>query len=215
MKNKEYLIHVSGGLSFDSQESKLNFYEKTFDIDFKNKSWGSWLSTSLSEKYICLRPNFLDAGNADYDVWKIIFEKYLAKIKSENSSKKIVLNLLGHSLGTIFLMKYLLENDLEKLFIIKGLYLISPIVDQKFQPKGDIEQTGTFAFEYEKVNELKNKVKNISIYHSTDDTMCSFKNAEFLKKELPEAKLFKFKDRGHFIDSEVFIELFLELYNSK
>jgi hypothetical protein len=40
-----------------------------------------------------------------------------------------------------------------------------------------------------------------------DDEVCLYKNAEFIKKEIPESFLHTFSDKGHFSQS-TFFELF-------
>ena len=137
--------------------------------------------------------------NADYVVWKIMFEKYFVKLNSEN------LTIVSHSLGTIFILKYLVENGFKT--NIKQLHLVSPIVSNDFQPVDDVENTGTFTFDISKISEVKKYVDDLHIWHSTDDTMCIYKNAEYIKQEIPDSTLHTFSDRGHFLQS-TFWELF-------
>ncbi|NOZ43581.1 MAG: hypothetical protein GXP45_00120 [bacterium] len=63
---------------------------------------------------------------ADYHARKIWFEKLFPYI---NSSKESKLILIGHSLGAIFLAKYLSENTFPK--TIDQLHLISSVFDNE------------------------------------------------------------------------------------
>ena len=137
--------------------------------------------------------------NADYEIHKIILDKYFQKFNDQD------LIIIAHSLGTIFIMKYLLENGFVK--NIKQLHLISSCVANEFQPADDIENTGSFTFEYERVSEITKYCGEIHLWHSMDDTMSSYKNAEYLKEQIPSAYLHTFTDKGHFLQS-TFWEIF-------
>jgi predicted alpha/beta hydrolase family esterase len=197
---KDQILHIGGGLSFKDIDQAKEYYQNTFDIEFKpGKSWKDWLAWTLEDKYEFLEMKRPDGGNTNYEIWKTVFEKYLAKINSAE------LTVVCHSLGTIFFMKYLTENKFLKK--IKQIHFVAPIVANEFQFENDPENTGSFTFDFSKVSELPKFAKEIHIWHSTDDAMCSFKNSEFLKSQIPEATLHTFYDRGHFIQS-TFLELF-------
>lgn len=200
---KKDLILVGGGLSFRDRDQLLEYY-KNKDIDqvWGDRFWHEWLMWSLESRFNFIKPSMPTKDNADYEVWKIIFEKYLNKVTSD----EIV--FVAHSLGTIFLMKYLVENGINK--TIKQLHLVASIVSNDFQPADDVENTATFSFDIKQISKLKDYCEQIHIWHSKDDAMCTFKNAEFIKQEIPESLLHVFEDRGHFISS-TFWELFDEL----
>lgn len=167
MKNQ--IMIIGGGRTYKDREQMMqNFMKFDVDMEYKARSWKDWLSWSLEGKYefITMKRPLVD--NADYAVWKIMFEKYLVKLNSEN------LTFISHSLGTIFILKYLVENGFSKK--IKQLHLVSPIVSNDFQPVDDEENTGTFTFDILKISEVKKYVDDLHIWHSTDDTMCTYKN---------------------------------------
>lgn len=197
---KDQIIIIGGGRTYrDKEQMMQNFITFDVDMEYKTRSWKDWLSWSLEDKYefITMKRPLVD--NADYVVWKIMFEKYFVKLNSEN------LTIVSHSLGTIFILKYLVENGFKT--NIKQLHLVSPIVSNDFQPVDDVENTGTFTFDISKISEVKKYVDDLHIWHSTDDTMCIYKNAEYIKQEIPESTLHTFSDRGHFLQS-TFWELF-------
>lgn len=197
---KPQVLHIGGGTSFDSKEHALEYYRNyDIDIDFYGKFWREWLAWSLEGVYEYINPKFPVKENADYDIHKIIFDKYLTKLNDEP------LFIIAHSLGCLFVIKYLLDNGFVKK--IKQLHLVGPIVTDDFQPEGDLEQTGNFTIDYTRVIEIARFCEEIHIWHSTDDTMCAYKNAEYLKEKIPSAHLHTFSNRGHFLQS-TFWELF-------
>lgn len=203
--NKPQILILGGGRSFRDREQLLEFYQN-YDISrTKGKNWKHWLEWSLEDSYEFIFPDFPLRNNADYEIHKIILEKYFQKFNDQD------LIIVAHSLGTIFIMKYLLENGFVK--NIKQLHLISPIVSNEFQPADDVENTGSFTFEYEIVGEIAKCCEEIHIWHSTDDMICTYKNAEYLKEKIPQANLYTFTNKGHFLQS-TFWELFDVLRSS-
>lgn len=203
---KDQILMIGGGMTFENKQKSLDYY-KNFDIfeQWKTKSWKDWLAWSLEDKYDFLDFKKIARENADYDIWKIVFEKYFIKFNSEK------LIIISHSLGTIFILKYLVENGFVKK--IKQLHLVSPIVSNDFQPANDPENTGTFTFDISKLSEIKEYCDEIHIWHSTDDAVCLFKNAEHIKQEISESQLHIFHDKEHFNQS-TFWELFDLLRNN-
>jgi predicted alpha/beta hydrolase family esterase len=201
-------ILIGGGETFrDIEHAKKYYSNKDIDVVWGDKFWHAWLMWSLEPKYNFIKPKMPGSDNAHYELWKIIFEKYLNKITQSE------IDVVCHSLGTIFLMKYLVENGFKNAngnIKIKNLHLVAPIVDNKFQPADDVEDCGTFAFDISKVSEIKKYCENIHIWHSTDDTMCRFANTEYLLEQIPEIILHKFENRSHFLDT-TFWELFDEM----
>ncbi len=198
---KEQIMIIGGGRTYKDRGQLLqNFINFDIDATWNTKSWKDWLMWSLEEKYEFIQFGRPLKDNADYEIWKIVFEKYLVKITSNN------LIIITHSLGTIFILKYLVENGFKTK--IKQLHLVSPIVSNDFQPVDDVENTGTFTFDISLISKIKNICEEIHIWHSTDDAMCTYKNAEYIKQEIPLATLHTFSDRGHFSQST-----FPELYD--
>jgi predicted alpha/beta hydrolase family esterase len=143
---KPQVLILSGGRSFGDREQLLEFY-KNYDITrTKGRAWKDWLTWTLEDVYEFIFPDFPTRNNADYEIDKMIFEKYFTKFNDKD------LIVIAHSLGTIFIMKYLLENRFVK--NIKQLHLVSPIVSNYFQPADDVENTGTFTFDYPQVGEI-------------------------------------------------------------
>ena len=183
------LFGISGGNSF-RDESQMHRHYQNFDIDYVHteKYWMDWMDWILRDVFDCTKLKMVGLDNANYGVWKILFEKYLEKIKEKN------LNIVAHSLGTTFILKYLTENDLK----VKSLHIIAPFVADEFQPADFNESTGSFTFDYKNVRSITRKCDNIHIWYSEDDNVCTSKHALYLHEQLPESRLTALKGRGHF-----------------
>jgi len=100
--------------------------------------------------------------------------------------------LIGHSLGSIFLTKYLSENKIDK--NIKGLFLVAPPFDDEGM---DEEPLNDFSLTDMELNLLKEQAEKIFIYHSTDDPVVPYLHAEKYHSTLPNSKLIKLENRSH------------------
>jgi predicted alpha/beta hydrolase family esterase len=188
MKNKRQVLFIHGGYTFGSTKDYLNFL-KNYELDpYKNKKrWINWLALKLKNTHEVLLPQMPCDKNAKYEEWKIWFEKYLPFIKDRNFI------LIGHSLGAIFLLKYLSENDLNKK--IGQLHLVAPaIIDDGLSP----ERLSTFKSDLKKIKRIEKECKEFHLWHSKDDSTCVFKNSEIIKNIIPSINFHIFKNKGHF-----------------
>src|SRR3954471_15685612 len=103
--NKQQVIFIHGGETFDSYQEYLSFLDNlSLDISrLKAKKWKNTLQDKLGVDYSVILPQMPNDLNAKYAEWKIYFDKFLPYIKDN-------VILIGHSLGGIFLAKYLSEN---------------------------------------------------------------------------------------------------------
>ena len=192
---KQQLLVIGGGEVFESYEDYLEFL-KNFEVDLdriKNGSWKDNLQKDLGQNYDVIYPQMPNKFNARYSEWKIIFEKILPLLRNN-------LILIGHSLGGIFLAKYLSENDIIKK--IKAVILIS----------APFNNVGDFKLSKNLISNL-NKYKKIILIHSKDDQIVNYDEAEKYKKVLSNVELITFKDKGHF-NQESFPEI-VELIKNK
>ena len=171
------------------QSGELNsyWYSKFFDdaVDGSRTSWKTELSNYCKSNFISLiKPQMPSKTNADYDEWKRVFEQSLPFINSQTV-------LIGSSLGSMFLTKYLNENQL----VFKSAFLISGglwedtetnIVD--FDPKWGLSTN------LEILNSYANK---INIVHSKDDNVVDFARSVNLKSKLPNASFVQLDGLGH------------------
>lgn len=130
--------------------------------------------------------------NAKYAEWKVWFETMVSCLESE-------VIFIGHSLGAIFLPKYLSENKFPK--TIRATFLVAAPYDDK-----DVEYS---LADFNLTNNLADFQKQggkIFMYHSEDDPVVPFADFQKYQSLLKGATFRIFKNRGHF-DQEEFPEL--------
>lgn len=184
--------------NYSSYDDFVRQYEVSISKDNFYK-WSDNLQNFLGSKFDVIEIERFNKGFADYKIWKIVFEKYLDKIKFGDI-------LVWHSLWWSFFLKYfcsLNKKELEKIFSkISKLILVAPAIEDT-----DDEVLWNFKFDY------KNDLKKISdfwdkifILASEDDFVVPFEEAKIIEKYLPTANYLFFKDKWHFL-----VEKFPEL----
>lgn len=191
--DKRQVVVIHGGETFETKEEYLSWL-RTKELDFEKmgtKRWKSSLQTELGEYYEIIQPGMPNALDAKYEEWKIWFEKYLPYLAD-------MVILVGHSLGAIFLVKYLSENDLGK--EIKGLLLVAA-------PFGNTDTYSLADFNLpDDLSRVESQCRHIQLYHSTDDPVVPFSDLAKYQAKLPRARASIFADREHF-NQETFPEL--------
>jgi predicted alpha/beta hydrolase family esterase len=184
MKKQIVLIH--GGDTFDSYKEYLSFL-KNLEVDldkYRKVKWSSSLQGELGNKFDVLLLKMPNPINAKYGEWKILFKK-IALLLEEN------VVLIGHSLGAIFLAKYLSENKFPKK-ILATILISSPYDDENME-----ESLGDFVLS-KSLDKFNKQGGKIFLYHSKDDLVVPFSHLGKYKKALPSAIIRGFKNRGHF-----------------
>lgn len=198
---KKQIVVIHGGDSFDTHEEYISFL-KSFEIDdlkyFTGNSWKTTLQERLGDGFEVILPRMPNPFNARYAEWKIWFDKLVPFLNDG-------VVLIGHSLGGIFLAKYLSENKFPK--TITATILISA----PFDGEGDEESLVDFIFP-PSLELFATQGGKIIIYHSKDDTSVLPIQSEKYKKALPGAQVMMFEDRGHFTQEE-FPELVQNIKN--
>ncbi len=127
-----------------------------------------------------------------YKEWKIQFEKIFEFLNGDQI-------IIAHSLWTIFILKYLIENRFLK--EIQQLHLVSALIDNKDLPPEE-SYIWDFAFDIQKIPEIEKICSKIFLYHSKDDFCIPFSQWERLHEFLPNAKFEVFEDWGHMLMEE-------------
>jgi len=199
---KKQVVVIHGGDSFDTHEEYLSFL-RDFEIDsldyFRGKSWKTTLQERLGDNFEVILPRMPNPFDARYAEWKIWFDKLVPFL-----SDGVV--FVGHSLGGIFLAKYLSENKFPK--TITATILISA----PFDGEGDEESLVDFILP-SSLELFERQGGKIFVYRSEDDTSVLPIQCEKYKKALPSAQTMIFEDRGHFTQEE-FPELVKHIKNS-
>jgi predicted alpha/beta hydrolase family esterase len=163
-------------------------------------SWKQWLQTAVSPYAYCAVPNMPNKHNAQYDEWLIWFRRHLAVAPLGP------LVLVGHSLGAMFLAKFLITEQVER--EVLALFLIAGPCGTYDDGTGN--DCGSFQFAQRELPKLTNTVKNIVIFHSTDDAVVPYQHPLQYQQLLPAAQLRTFDNYGHFSTPE-FPELLTEI----
>ena len=160
---------------------------KSIEIDFEkmtSKGWKDTLEKKLGKGFEIVLPKMPNAANAKYLEWKIWFEKMISFFEN-----KVV--LVGHSLGGIFLAKYLSENKFPKKILATFL------VAAPYKNKNADYSLADFILKKD-LGLLQDQSGKLFIYQSQDDDVVLFTDFEKYKKALPNASFKEFKNKGHF-----------------
>ncbi len=191
-----FIIH--GGTSFSSYEAYrdyldekvLNYYKLTHPV-----RWKEALSTQLPDHEV-VYASMPNSTNAVFDEWKIYFEKLIPFFGDD-------VQIIGHSLGAMFLAKYLHENPLQhpvrRLLLVSGGYS-----DETNEDLGSFRVNSAIG--------LEKSALEVHLFHSTDDPVVPFTELAKFQADLPDALTHTFDNRGHFID-ETFPEILDILQN--
>ncbi len=191
MKMSKQVVVINGGSAFATYKEYLSsLQEKELDFErLKQKRWRETLGEGLGGGFEVIVLEMPNRANAKYLEWKIWFEKLVPFLQDG-------VVLVGHSLGGIFLAKYLSENTLLKKAL--ATFLIAAPYDEKDLKK----QLGDFTLP-ENLDGLREQGGRIFLYHSEDDPNVPFVDFGKYRGELPNAAERVFKDRGHFIGPEL------------
>ena len=181
---KQILI-IHGGDSFSTYEAYLdNLRSSTIDYARlkPQEKWKTWLSAQLPDDDVLL-PTFPNGWNAVYDEWVIYFEKLIPFLKED-------VCLIGHSLGAMFLTKYLhgtpLPRKVRQLILVAGQY-------------GTQEYDDLGSFVVESAEGLDRSADEIHLFYSRDDPVIDFASLAQYQHDIPDAIAHIFDTRGHFL----------------
>lgn len=201
-QNKKQVLVIHGGDFFDTREEyaqslKKEALEKSDLFPDAVPGWKDTLQKDLGSKFEVLRPTMPSKEDAKYDEWKIWFEKVIPFLSSGCA-------LVGHSLGGIFLARYLSENKLP--FAPSGLVLVAAPYFEAKKGKGVADSNAGFTVG-KGLKDLASSGLKTTIIHSDDDPIVESSHALKYKKALPEAELLMLKGKGHFFRGQKYPEI--------
>lgn len=181
---KQVLI-IHGGESYSSYAAYLADL-KTHSINYERlKSqhrWRDWLADQLHGEYDVLTPSFPNGSNAQFDEWAIYFEKLLPFLYDG-------VTIIGHSLGAMFLAKYLHSHTLP--FRAKQIILIAGR-----HGTDEIDHGGSFVVE--DASGVEKNCVTVHLFHSTDDPVVAIDSLDLFARDISGAIVYRLTDRGHF-----------------
>lgn len=181
------IVIIHGGDSFLTYEDYLQDLKDT-ELDRERlhpaKRWKDTIIESFPEAEI-LTPTMPNSANAQFDEWQIWFEKIIPFFGDD-------VKLIGHSLGAMFLAKYLHQQPLDR--PVRQLILLAGGYD------GDTAGYGSFALE--SATGLEKSADEIHLMHSRDDFVVPFSELAKYQADLPTAEVHTFDSRNHFLDAE-------------
>lgn len=191
---KTQIIVLHGGETFDTYGEYLeNLRAKKLDFArLMQEDWKSGLQEKLGKNFRVILPQMPNKKNAKYLEWKIWFDKIVPYLEDGCI-------LIGHSLGGIFLAKYLSEEIVPKK--IKALFLVAAPYDDL-----DFEDSLADFILPAHLGKLIAQVETICIYHSEDDPVVPIADAYKYQKAISKAEVCILKDRQHF-NQELFPEI--------
>ena len=200
----QQVLYIEWWNAYPNREAFIEELKKwDYDPFEVKKRWKFTLQEGLWKDY---QIGILDMPNKNialYKEWKIQFEKTFPYLNEDQI-------LVAHSLWTIFILKYLAENNFPKK--IKQLHLVSALIDDKDLPPEEA-YIWDFAFDTIKIPEIQNICEKIFLYHSKDDTCVPFSQWERLHELLPNTKFEIFEDRWH-MNMPEFPELIRNIKNN-
>lgn len=188
---KQILV-IHGGSTYNSDEEfrmHLDALELEYARLLHRNKWNSWLAEALPE-YDVLTPTFPNGSNAKYDEWATYFSKVLRFLAPESI-------LIGHSLGGVFLAKYL--NEHPELHFEKVALIAAPFTDTPS------ESLASFSLP-EDMAKLASAANRFALFHSKDDFVVPFNDLAKYSALIPDAEIITFEDRGH-LNTPTFPEL--------
>ncbi len=178
------IIVIHGGTTFPSYTDFLQKLQTTpleYDRLLAGHDWKATLASEFPDADVLL-PKMPNAQNAQYTEWKMMFEKIIPFFQND-------VTLIGHSLGALFLAKYLHEHPLKQ--PVRRLVLVAaPYADESGESLGD--------FLLSDVKNLPASAHEIDFFFSTNDPIVSISEMDAFQADLPEANYHVFNDRFHF-----------------
>ena len=184
---KIQVVVIHGGDAFRSLEEYVQFlrdFPLTIEQVRPRRDWKSTLPEVLGEEYDVLAPVMPNKTNAQFSEWSLWFEKMFPFLQDG-------VMLIGHSLGGMFLARYLAERVLPRR--IAALFLVAA-------PHNQSGECGDFTVP-ESLDGVARQVEKIFLFHSADDAVVPFSELAVYAQHLPNARSMTFTNRGHFNQS--------------
>jgi predicted alpha/beta hydrolase family esterase len=184
------IIVIHGGNPFDTYEDYIG-YLKNRPVRFERyrmKDWKENLSRDLGPEYDVIMPGMPSKENVKYSEWKIWFERLIPFFEEE-------VVFIGHSLGGIFLAKWLSENEYPKK--IRSVILVAA----PYEINGTGQANADFKLNAD-LSQFEKQANNIHLFHSDDDPVVNFADTKRYTERLAHAQLHSLTGKQHINGSE-------------
>lgn len=159
------------------------------------KNWFPWLKNELAKRRLeCFVPTFPILDKQRYEIWNKILKSYL-EVGCINESTVFI----THSLGSIFIVKFLIDNKIK----IKKLITVAGFNNVNF--KDDINLYNTFYVEDYDIEKIHNYCNEIVAIYSDNDPYVNMLEAEKFADSISAKKIIV-KSGGHFSKNEGYNE---------
>ena len=193
----QQLCIIHGGSTFNSDAEflqNLQALEVKYDRLLYRPRWNNWLGEVMSDTEVLI-PSMPNSANAKYEEWALYFSKIIPFLKPNAL-------LVGHSLGGIFLAKYLNEHA-HSLHFNKVVFVSAPYDDETSESLASFKLPGD-------MTALRSVADEFLLFHSRDDVVVPVSEVDKYVAVLPKAQVTLFEDRGH-INTPTFPELLATL----
>ena len=186
----QQIIVIGGGTTFSDYEHYLQFLaNKPVYIErlTYQPMWKELLQQNLGDSYQVISPRMPNTTNAKYAEWKLWFQN-ISQLAADNCI------LVGHSLGAIFLAKFLSENEFP-VKIQATILVAAPYNDETDEDLTDFKLTG--------ISDRFNKqAGNVIFYAGSDDPVVAPTELEKYRTALPSAEFNILTAPDHFVRTD-------------
>ena len=159
------------------------------------KNWIPWLKKQLSKRNLnCIVPSFPTPYKQDYESWSKILKAYF-EIGYINETTTFI----THSLGGIFIIKFLLENKIK----VKKIITIAGFNNLEFED--DMNLYKSFYIDNSKLSKIKDFCREIISIYSDNDPYIPIEDSEAFASQINSNKNL-IKNAGHFNEKYGYIE---------
>ena len=186
-KEMKQVIVIHGGTTFRDYDAYLNSLStKKLYIDrlIYTPKWKERLQQNLGDTYQVLLPTMPNSTNARYNEWKIWFQHI-----SELFTNDCI--LVGHSLGAVFLAKYLSEESLQ-ITVTATILIAAPYDDEQGEDLVDFKIT-TLS------ENLIDQAGRLVFFNGLDDPVISQSDLRKYRQALPGAEFIITPAPDHFV----------------
>lgn len=190
----QQVLFIHGGSPFEGTRDAFLDLLKAKEVKLEwikqKRDWKNDLYLDLGPDFEVYAPQMPNKHAARYSEWQVMFEKTFNLLENECV-------LVGHSLGALFIVKYLSENSVQK--SIKRVVLLGTPFDDTGMPR---EPLHSFA-RTDGLERFAKQAGEIILYHSEDDFVVPFDHMLRYREALPGATARTFKDQNHFLGEDV------------